>query len=50
MLVVRAAVRRGHVSVDGCWDVAAMLMVICQSEAEQTGACGQVHVLNMLHI
>lgn len=50
VLVVGAAVRRGHVSVDGCWDVTAVLVVVRQSEAEQTGACGQVHVLNMLHI
>lgn len=50
MLIVRAAVRRGQVSVNGRWDVAAVLMVVCQSEAEQTGACGQVHMLNMLHV
>lgn len=50
VLVVGAAVRGGHVSVDGSWDATALLVVVCQSEAEQAGACGQVHMLNVLHV
>lgn len=46
-----AAVRRGHVSVYGCWDAATVLLVVVsQRQAEQAGAGGQVDVLHVLHL
>ena len=46
------AVRRGHVSVDGRWDAAAVLLlvVVGERQAQQAGAGGKVDVLNVLHL
>lgn len=43
-------VGRCHVSVDGCWDAAAVLVVVSQGQVEQTGAGGQVDVLDVLYV
>ena len=46
-----AAVRGVHVSVDGCGDAAAaVLVVVGQRQAQQAGAGGQVDVLHVLHL
>lgn len=51
VLCGRAAVRGSHLSVDGCGDAAApVLVVVCQRQVKQAGAGGQVDVLHMLHL
>lgn len=43
-----AGVRRGRVSVDGCGNIAAVLVVVRQRQ--EAGASGQVDVLHVLHL
>lgn len=46
-----AGVRGQHLSVDGCGDAAAaVLVVVREGQAQQAGACGQVDVLHMVHL
>lgn len=45
-----AGVRRGRVSVDGCGNIAAVLVVVRQRQVQEAGASGQVDVLHVLHL
>lgn len=50
VLCGRAAVGRGHFSVDGRGDAAAVLVVVGQRQVQQAGAGRQVDVLHVLHL
>lgn len=45
-----AGVRRGRVSVDGCGNIAAVLVVVRQRQVQEAGASGQIDVLHVLHL